>query len=72
MRNLIFSLAIVLMAFASPVKSEPDSVYICTGKYSKAYHSTYHCKGLRNCKGERSKDITGRCYKNAQGTMWYL
>ena len=28
------------------------TVYICTGSYSKRYHSTPECSGLNNCKGE--------------------
>jgi hypothetical protein len=27
-------------------------VYICTGRFSKKYHSTPDCKGLNNCKGD--------------------
>ena len=27
------------------------TVYICTGSYSKRFHSTPDCKGLNNCKG---------------------
>lgn len=26
-----------------------DSVYICTGQYSKKYHKKEDCKGLENC-----------------------
>ncbi|RKR83482.1 hypothetical protein BDD43_3691 [Mucilaginibacter gracilis] len=35
--------------------NKPDSVWICTGKYSKAYHKKAYCKGLRNCKGDEIK-----------------
>ncbi len=28
------------------------TVYICTGGYSKRYHSTPDCGGLNNCKGD--------------------
>ena len=32
---------------------KPDqTVYICTGPYSYAYHSTNQCAGLNNCRGE--------------------
>lgn len=31
--------------------NEAKVVYICTGSYSKRYHSTRSCKGLRNCGG---------------------
>ena len=29
-----------------------DIVYVCTGGYSKRYHSTPDCRYLDNCKGE--------------------
>lgn len=29
-----------------------DSVYICTGRYAKAYHVRKNCKGLRHCGGD--------------------
>lgn len=32
-------------------EAEGETVYICTGGYSKRYHSTRSCKGLRNCGG---------------------
>lgn len=32
-------------------EAEGKTVYICTGGYSKRYHSTRSCKGLRNCGG---------------------
>lgn len=28
-----------------------DNVYICTGGYSRRFHRTEYCKGLRNCSG---------------------
>lgn len=28
------------------------TVYICTGGFSKRYHSTPECSGLNNCQGE--------------------
>ena len=28
-----------------------DSVYICNGYYSRRYHDTSSCKGLRSCGG---------------------
>ena len=33
---------------ATTSKSE-KTVYICTGKYAKTYHSTTNCRGLGNC-----------------------
>lgn len=29
-----------------------ETVYICTGGYSKRYHSTASCRGLNRCKGD--------------------
>lgn len=29
-----------------------DSVYLCNGPQSKAYHKTNHCRGLKNCSTE--------------------
>ena len=28
-----------------------DTVYICTGSYSRRYHKTEYCKGLKKCGG---------------------
>lgn len=33
------------------VEASEQTVYICTGGYSKRYHATRSCKGLRNCGG---------------------
>lgn len=52
MKTLILYLALVLMACGEKHKVNPGAVYICTGKYSKAYHSVNDCSGLDNCKGE--------------------
>jgi uncharacterized protein YceK len=32
-------------------EAKGETVYICTGGYSKRYHATRSCKGLRNCGG---------------------
>jgi uncharacterized protein YceK len=32
-------------------EAKGEIVYICTGGYSKRYHATRSCKGLRNCGG---------------------
>jgi hypothetical protein len=50
MKPLILTLAIGVMALTLQAKTRPDSVYLCLGKYSHAYHSNTYCKGLRNCK----------------------
>lgn len=31
---------------------ESEKVFICTGRYSKRYHSDEYCKGLMNCSGD--------------------
>ena len=42
--------------YSEPRETEIDMddqpVYICTGKYAKAYHYDTDCEGLGNCKGE--------------------
>lgn len=48
-----FALAVLGIMFSSC----SNSVYICTGPRSKAYHSTKKCKGLRRCSRE-IKQIT--------------
>jgi len=53
MKNLILSFLIAISSIASAKPhTKPDSVYICTGRYSKVYHSSRYCKGLRNCRSE--------------------
>lgn len=32
--------------------SHYDEVYVCTGKYSKRFHSDEDCRGLQSCRGE--------------------
>lgn len=48
MKTLLLFLSLTL---AKPI-NKTDSVWICTGRYSHAYHNTTMCKGLRNCKGK--------------------
>lgn len=33
-------------------KAPDGMVYICTGRYAKAYHFYRHCQGIKNCSGE--------------------
>ena len=53
---------------------KPKTVYICTGKSSKCYHSSSSCRGLNRCSGtiksislEKAKRMGRRpckiCYK---------
>lgn len=54
---LLLASAALLTGCGSAVAQSNDKetngeiVYICTGGYSKRYHSTRSCKGLRNCGG---------------------
>jgi hypothetical protein len=34
------------------LQDKTENVYICTGKYSKRYHSTPLCSGLNNCRSD--------------------
>ncbi len=42
---------ILFLLLNTQLQTKTDSVWICTGRYSHAYHNTNTCKGLRNCKG---------------------
>ncbi len=44
------------------IQENSETVYICTGKYSKRYHAYSDCSGLNNCKG----DIIAISKKKAQ------
>ena len=35
--------------------SDTQEVYICTGRYSKAYHKNKSCKGIKWCKRKVKK-----------------
>lgn len=62
MKNLIFLSIVFLFFTACNSKDEnskliddsstPNSVYVCTGPSSKAYHNSKGCDGLRNCSKE--------------------
>ena len=41
-----------LMFLTSSCGTSFNSVYICTGPYSEAYHKTDDCMGLSNCSGD--------------------
>jgi len=51
MKKLLF---IALLCFTSLSCSHKpkNEVYICTGRYAKAYHFDPNCKGLNRCKAE--------------------
>lgn len=44
MKTLLLTLA---LSFNTHIK--PDSVYLCMGSWSHAYHKITTCKGLRKC-----------------------
>lgn len=59
--TLLFSV-ILLMSFTPEVattqQSKNGTVMICTGKYSKRYHTSPpsdSCRGMKACKGEKKK-----------------
>ena len=52
MKTLLLSFLIAVSSLSVSAQTRPDSVYICLGKYSHAYHRNNFCKGLRNCKAK--------------------
>lgn len=75
--SAIFVSAFCLMAVYSYSALDSDeSVWICTGRYSKKYHlSKDGCRGMQNCKGEKflvavkdaeadGKSKCGYCYQD--------
>jgi len=44
MQKLLLLVAIVFIGC-----SNDNSVYLCNGPESKAYHKTRHCQGLKRC-----------------------
>jgi len=52
MRKIALMFAFGLTVLTLQAKQRPDSVYICLGKYSHAFHRNNFCKGLRNCKAK--------------------
>lgn len=53
-RKRIFFLTYILFLFII-LSSCSDSVYVCMGSYSRRYHKTESCKGLRRCGGKIEK-----------------
>ncbi|HTI60765.1 hypothetical protein [Mucilaginibacter sp.] len=52
MKTLILFFLLTAGSLSVSAQTRPDSVYICLGKYSHAYHRNTYCKGLRNCKAK--------------------
>lgn len=68
MQKFLFLIIVSLISCNSS-----DTVYVCNGPQSKAYHKTNHCKGLRRCTTdietidittakERQRRECGYCY----------
>lgn len=51
MKKSILLLLTSVLFFASC----SDGVYVCMGSYSRRYHKTEFCKGLRRCGGKIEK-----------------
>ena len=59
-KTTVCAILIMLMSFFIPIKGCEDKkkaedvnyVYVCTGAYSKRYHSASNCRWLGSCKGE--------------------
>jgi hypothetical protein len=51
MKKIILAIGICAIALSLSFTSAATKVYICTGKYAVAYHSTSSCSGLNKCKG---------------------
>lgn len=59
MKKLVLLMSLIFVTFSNASTSassfhstKTDMVYICTGGYSKKYHSSSGCRGLDNCKGQ--------------------
>lgn len=68
------TLLILFMISMISCNQNGEKVIVCTGKYSKRYHSSVLCKGIKNCKGsikmitlnkaiESGKTACGYCYR---------
>ena len=49
MKNLFIALLLTASSVSVQANIKTDSVYLCMGHYSHAYHISQYCKGLRNC-----------------------
>jgi hypothetical protein len=67
MKTLILFLSLALIK----PQIKADSVWLCMGNYSHAYHSTTMCRGLRNCKGKEIRvslyDAINKYHRHAYG-----
>ena len=45
----------LLLLISILLSSCSDSVYVCMGSFSRRYHKTESCDGLRNCGGRIEK-----------------
>lgn len=52
MKPILLIFILLLFACSGKKAPDPNAVYICTGSYAKAYHTSKECDGLSNCKKE--------------------
>lgn len=65
----LFINVILLLVFISATSFYSiNTVYICTGKYSKKYHYVSDCRGLSNCKSS-IKEVSLTEAKNIGRTL---
>ena len=53
MKTKAFLLVLTLLAVGCGKKDveDCDTVFICTGRYSRCFHASENCEGLDNCGG---------------------
>jgi hypothetical protein len=54
MKKLLLPLFLILLlsCHTDNKSNTSNMVYICTGRYARAYHNTTDCRGIRACKAE--------------------
>lgn len=58
-RRVTYKLRLLVIAQLFLLSCTQSSVFICTGRYAKAYHKNSECRGILSCKSdikELSKD----------------
>ena len=48
----LLSLFVLVTLLSCHSATKTDSVYVCTGRYAHAYHSSADCRGILACKAE--------------------
>ena len=62
---LMILIALFSLSCINLENSDPNRVYICTGKYATTYHRSRSCSGLSNCKG--SVESVSKSYAESIG-----